>query len=153
MDWNTGMHFHPRGKYYISLMWCWDCICKMPALKLSLLSSKFSQLLIHQTAAVALAKIAAKLSTSQNSQEMSARGLSYVRTGCSLGQTRRNTVSSGTTEKEKLVLEFNMKNDSPSSHPCQRHSLLFITRNSVCVKTKVDWKGYQSTHRDNNSEN
>ena len=41
---------------------------------------------------------------------MSARGLSYVRTGRSLGQTRRDTVSSGTTEKEKLVLEFNMKN-------------------------------------------
>lgn len=71
---------------------------------------------------------------------MSARGLSYVRTGCSLGQTRRNTVSSGTTEKEKLVLEFNMKNDSPSSHPYQRHSLLFITRNCVCEKKKVDWK-------------
>lgn len=68
---------------------------------------------------------------------MSARGLSYVRTGCSLGQTRRNTVSSGTTEKEKLVLEFNMKNDSPSLHPRQGPSFLFITRKlCVCEKKK-----------------
>lgn len=38
--------------------------------------------------------------------------------------------------------------------PAETFTPLYNKKLCVCVKKqKVDWKGYQSTHRDNNSEN
>lgn len=78
---------------------------------------------------------------------MSAWGLSYARTGCSLDHTERNKISSGTTTKEKLVSEFHVKNDIPCPH--QAHSLLFIVRNFACLDKKLMKRSILSTHWDN----